>query len=185
MFKISSSKHRNREIRSVQKKSGGILRRYKLLKYKTFTWRGFLPSERRRKHVGAYRSSFHLFFDFCLFSFLLRCIALKCPNENSALRNNHDYTFHNNTRRTRRTRGNTNDAVYKKLNIVSEKRFYTKVMKAFFLRPAFKNRVNTSWRVFVFTKGLIPLTCSLFLQYLKGIKTSNVFTYIFETIIQA
>lgn len=38
--------------------------------------------------------------------------------------------------------------------------------------------------VFVFTKGFIPLT-SLFLQYLKGIKTSNVWTDILETIIQA
>ena len=116
----------------------------------------FAISERQKKHIGAYRSSFHLFFFklLAIFSFLLRCIALiKCPNKNSALRNNHDYTFHNNTQRTRRTRGNTNDAVYKKLNIVSEKHFYTKVMKAFFLRPAFKNRVTMSWDVFfVFTK---------------------------------
>lgn len=97
------------------------------------------------------------------FYFSLRCVALvKCPNKNSALRNNHDYTFHNNTQRTRRTRGNTNDAVYKKLNIVSEKRFYTKVMMKRFL--------TTSWRRFVFTKGLIPLTCSLFLQYLKVLR---------------
>lgn len=97
-----------------------------------------------KKHLGAYRLVFFFFFFqnlLAFFSFLLRCIALiKCPNKNSALRNNHDYTFHNNTQRTRRTRGNTNDAVYKKLNIVSEKRFYTKVMKAIFLRPAFKNR---------------------------------------------
>lgn len=121
------------------------------------------------------------------FSFLLRCIALnKCPNrKNSALRNNHDYTFHNNTQRTRRTRGNTNDAVYKKLNIVSEKSILYKSDESVFLRPAFKNRVTTSWRFLFLQKGFNPLTCSLFLQYLKGIKTSNVFTYIFETIIQA
>lgn len=60
-------------------------------------------------------------------------------------------------------------------------------MKAFFFRPAFKKQGEhvLTFFSFVFTKGLIPLTCSLSLQYLKGIKTSNVFTYIFETIIQA
>lgn len=44
-------------------KSGGILWRYKLLKYKNFTWQGSLPFQNGRiKHIGAYRSSFHRFF---------------------------------------------------------------------------------------------------------------------------
>lgn len=33
-----------------------------------------------------------------------------------------------------------------------------------------KRFLTTSWRRFVFTKGLIPLTCSLFLQYLKVLR---------------
>lgn len=113
-----------------------------------------------KKHIGAYRSSFHLFFFFFkTFSFFfffakMHLLLLSAPTKkkNSALRNNHDYTFHNNTQMTRRTRGNTNDAVYKKLNIVSEKHFfYTKVMKAF-LRPAFKKQGDHVMTFFCFYK---------------------------------
>lgn len=66
---------------------------------------------------------------------------------------------------------------YKKLNIVSEKTFLYKSDGAYIL----------PWCdlfVFFLQKGHSS-HFSLFLQYLKSIKTSTVFTYIFETIIQA
>lgn len=64
---------------------------------------------------------------------------------------------------------------YKKLNIVSEKHFYTKVME----------RISCLGVIYLFLQKGRSSHFSLFLQYLKGIKTSTVFTYIFETMIQA
>lgn len=71
----------------------------------------------------------------------------------------------------------------KKLNIVSEMHFYTKVVEHI---SCFKRQGDhVMFQLFLFLQKGCSSPFSIFLQYLKGIKTSNVFTCIFETIIQA